>query len=158
MPVSDADLRLVEGDPAKSATGVWRRVEGYEHSGLYVMLAPGAGGREEIRGVAVFRDDSPVTAAELGTLPLGQLGRLANAVSETQFLAELQPLYRYGWEDADQFTERVAWYYRFFSSRSSSPAKAIAEHSRVPVRRVHYWIAEARKLGKLPPGRQGKVG
>jgi hypothetical protein len=45
-----------------------------------------------------------------------------------------------------------------FSQITHHPAKAMAEHSHVPVSTVRGWIREARLRGKLPPGTRGRAG
>lgn len=150
-------IKLTRISPEEWPPGEWYTVAGVSQSAVYVMLVAGPGGRRETQGVAVVHERSPVTAAELGNLPLGAIGRAANRLGSDPYTAA-EPLKRSRGEDNESFLNRVAQHYRLFASSTQAPAKAIAEHSGVPVRRVHYWISEARKVGALPKGRRGKVG
>lgn len=60
--------------------------------------------------------------------------------------------------DPDAFYERVADAYREYAPQTSKPGTKIAEEAGVPLGTVHGWIREARRRGKLPPGRKGKAG
>lgn len=60
--------------------------------------------------------------------------------------------------DPDTFYARVAWAYAEYVAQSRAPAVAIAEEAKVPVGTARRWINEARRRGKLRPGRQGKAG
>lgn len=152
-------IKLTRISPEEWPPGKWYTVAGVSQSTVYVMLVAGPGGRRETQGVAVVHERSPVTAAELGNLPLGAIGRAANRLGGDPYAAAAaEPLNRRRGEDNESFLNRVAQHYRLFASSTQAPAKAIAERSGVPVRRVHYWISEARKVGALPEGRRGKVG
>jgi hypothetical protein len=162
VPVAE-ELSLTRAAPGELEHGGWRRVEGYPSHDLYVLVdseAEDGRVRKVIRGVALVGEK--FTAGDgMPYIPLGQLERLANKpedIDRAQFLKELEKLYRRDGEDAEAFADRVAWYYKAFSAFEKYPAKAIADHSKVPVRRVHFWISEARRLGRLPKGQQGKVG
>lgn len=60
--------------------------------------------------------------------------------------------------DPAGFSERVAAAYREYAMQTRAPAIKIAEEAGVPVATVRSWIREARRRGKLPPGRKGKAG
>ncbi|MEU5339365.1 hypothetical protein AB0H18_00665 [Streptomyces sp. NPDC020766] len=58
----------------------------------------------------------------------------------------------------DEFLRDVATAYRWYTEAKQPPAPAMAEQADVPVRRVHRWVADARKRGLLPPARPGRAG
>jgi hypothetical protein len=58
----------------------------------------------------------------------------------------------------DDFLEQLAAAYTELIAYKQPPAPAIAEQTESPIRTVHRWVAEARKRGKLPPGKKGRVG
>jgi hypothetical protein len=60
--------------------------------------------------------------------------------------------------DPDGFSARVAAAYREYVMQTRSPALKIAEEAKVPVGTARGWIREARRRGKLPQGRKGRVG
>ncbi len=106
-----------------------------------------------------------VTSDQLQRIPIATLERLINAHQDEidrktreMWARQLPPLARVSEDTADDFAGKVAEHYKVFSALSRSPAKEMALHSNVPVSRVHRWVREARKLGKLPPGRQGTAG
>ncbi|SDJ94175.1 hypothetical protein [Nonomuraea jiangxiensis] len=117
-------------------------------------------GSYRLSGLCVIGED--VTTDVMRSIPVGRLanlpGLIATGMPREQFLRELAPLARRKEEDPDEFSQRVAWYYRAFSALSPRPAKDIADHSHVPVATVRGWIREARLRGKLPPGKKGKAG
>lgn len=69
-----------------------------------------------------------------------------------------EPLTRPDGSDPEEFYARVADAYREFAPQVRYPAIKMAEEADVPVTTVHRWIREARRRGKLPAGRKGKVG
>jgi len=68
------------------------------------------------------------------------------------------PLTRPDGTDPDGFSVRVAEAYREYALRTRAPAVEIAAEASVPVATARSWIREARRRGKLPPGRKGKAG
>lgn len=58
----------------------------------------------------------------------------------------------------DDFLKDVAEAYLWCTKAGVPPAPAIAELADVPARRVHRWVADARKRGLLPPARPGRAG
>lgn len=133
----------------------WQLIEGaVEGARLYVSWVTQADGRTDLAGLCV--EASPVTGELLRSIPVARLGRLPAA--ERFDLSQLAPLHRGKDEAPGEFAGRVALYYGIFGQLSPYPAKAIAEHSRVPVGTVRSWIREARMRGKLPPGTRGRAG
>lgn len=147
-------------DPLWDRLGdTWQAVDGaHEKARVYVEWGEDDAGRRHLMGLLVH--GAPITAELLRSLPVGRIDNAGNAtpVDAEQFRRELVPLRRRQGEDADEFTSRVAFYYRFFAAMSSKPAKEMAEHAGAPVSTVHGWIREARMRGKLPPGKKGKAG
>jgi len=151
------DRRL--DNPAPDSPGPWFHVQGINGTDVYVHFTQVEDGRNVVNGLMMLGDR--VSPEQLRDVPLAQVEHLANApadVDAEEFIQGLQPLQRRNGEPPEEFAKRVAWYYRIFAATSRSPAKAIAEKSNVPVKTVHWWIQEARRLGALPPGRHGKVG
>lgn len=137
----------------------WHAVDGLPGPArVYVEWGEDEAGRRHLAGLLVH--GGPVTAELLRSIPVGRIENVANAepVDAEQFRQQLVPLRRRQGEDPDEFTSRVAFYYRFFAAISSKPAKEMAEHVGAPVSTVHGWIREARMRGKLPPGKKGKAG
>ena len=143
-------------DPSWDRLGKeWQRVDGaIDGARLYVTWTTHADGRSDLTGICV--EGVPVTGEMLRSIPVGRLSRAHDA--EPFDLAELTPLRRRHGENPDEFAARVAWYYRVFSQITPHPAKAIAQHSHIPVGTVRGWIHEARARGKLPPGTRGRAG
>ncbi|MFJ2741878.1 hypothetical protein ACIO3O_19695 [Streptomyces sp. NPDC087440] len=134
----------------------WRAVDGLVPDvRLYACWDKQEDGRSYLSGLTV--SGGRITAELLRAIPVGRLENIPNAVA-MESIDELAPLTRRQGEPPEQFADRVAWYYRFFSGVSSRPAKEISEHSDVPLPTVHGWIREARLRGKLPPGKRGKAG
>lgn len=138
----------------------WQAIDGVrEGVKVYVRWQQEDGG-SRLSGLCVVGDE--ITTDVVRSIPVGRLanlpGLIAEGVSREQFLHELTPLARRKDDDPDEFSNRVAWYYRVFAASSSRPAKDIADHSHVPVATVRGWIREARLRGKLPPGKKGKAG
>lgn len=139
--------------------GSWHPIDGLEPLDVLVHFRAEHDGRKIVDSVLIRGDR--VSAEQLRDLPLGQIERLANTPPDQdvdQFFRELQPLVREQHRSPEAFAKMVALYYNMFSAKHASPAKAISEHANVPVGTVRWWIREARRLGTLPPGRQGKVG
>lgn len=138
----------------------WQAVDGVVESTRIYVLWDWSNGRSQIAGLCVM--GGPIRANTLRSIPIGRLENLPAAIAETmprdRFLAELSPLMRGKDEAPEEFADRVAYYYRVFTGMSSKPAKAIADHSGVPVTTVRGWVREARLRGKLPPGTRGKAG
>jgi hypothetical protein len=153
-------LRLPEYHPGEDETWdklgkEWQAVEGaINGTRLYVTWATDEDGRSELTGLCI--QASAVTGELLRMIPVARLSRLPAAVRLN--VAEIAPLRRRKDDAPEEFADRVAWYYRVFGQMTSHPAKAIAEHSHVPVGTVRGWIREARMRGKLPPGTRGRAG
>lgn len=138
----------------------WTAVDGLlKGIRLYAKWTETDAGQSYLSGLCVA--DAPITADLLRSVPVGRLENLRGgkgAIPLDRFLAELTPLRRREGEDPERFSERVAIYYRQFAAFTSKPAKAISDHSKVPLPTVHGWVREARLRGKLPPGKRGKAG
>lgn len=156
----DGALELPEYQPGQDETWDrlgkdWQAIEGaIDGARLYVTWAKRDDGRSELSGLCV--QASPVTSDLLRAIPVARLGRVPAA--ERFDVTELAPLRRRKDDAPEEFADRVAWYYRVFGQMTSHPAKAIADHSHVPVGTVRGWIREARMRGKLPPGTRGRAG
>jgi hypothetical protein len=153
-------MRLPTYQPGEDETwdrlgDAWQAVDGaLEDARLYVTWVTHGDGRSELAGVCVT--GAPVTGEMLRAIPVGRLSQLPGATPFDP--SELAPLRRRGDDAAGEFSNRVAYYYKIFAQITPHPAKAIAEHSNVPVGTVRGWIHEARVRGKLPPGTRGRAG
>lgn len=137
---------------AKLRDDGWRFVADYPDGELSVHLTPDRNGRNVVTGICLTNNG--ITSADLRAIPLNRLENTFNADSSD---VELPPLVRPRGCDPDEFSELVARHYRQWASRTNHPAQMMADQSEIPVRRVHYWIREARLRGKLPPGQRGKA-
>jgi hypothetical protein len=125
-----------------------------------------------------------VHSEDLRDIPLGQIERLLRAtvgatgqtserLPEPRSLSQIlelanelperpQPIGRpvkgADLEDRKRFARLVANSYKFYVARTPKPALAIAQAEGVPVGTVRRWIREARDLGVLEKGTQGKAG
>lgn len=96
-----------------------------------------------------------------GRLTLAQLHEAANGAPEEFWIFEPSSrpkLTRPDGADPDAFYQRVADAYREYAPVTSKPGARIAEEAGVPIGTARGWIREARRRGKLPPGRKGKAG
>lgn len=138
----------------------WQAVNGVRPDVQIYVRWQAEEGSSRLSGLCIIGED--ITTDVVRSIPVGRLanlpGLIAEGVSREQFLSELAPLIRRKDDDPDEFSNRVAWYYRVFAASSPRPAKDIADHSHVPVATVRGWIREARLRGKLPPGKRGKAG
>lgn len=134
----------------------WIRVDGVRDARVYFRREITDKGPARITGLCFVGES--ITAELLREIPLVPLENYDAAIIDGLGPADLEPLNRADYDDPDEFRQTVAFYYRVFAMQSNSPAKAMADHSSVPVTRVHAWIREARLSGKLPPGRKGKAG
>jgi hypothetical protein len=69
-----------------------------------------------------------------------------------------EPLHRPDRSDPEGFYRRVADAYNETLATTSAPAPVLVAEAGVPVPTARRWIAEARRRGLLPPGRQGRAG
>lgn len=150
-----------EDDLWDSLGADWQAVDGVRAGiRVYVRWEHEAEGKVRLSGLCLAGDN--ITTDTLRALPVSRLENLHGvtgvAVPQQQFVRELAPLKRHQGEDPDEFSGRVAYYYRVFAAISSRPAMEIAQHSGVPVGTVRGWIREARLRGKLPPGTRGRAG
>lgn len=122
-------------------------------------------GRFHVNGL---RLEGPVSAELLRSLPVGRIEATANAqlhlgvehkpgrARKPQVPAKLRKSTPQGYSDA--FYDAVAQAYRGLVGTSSRPIGELATANEVPVTTAQRWVREARRRGKLPPGRPGKAG
>lgn len=153
--------RAQDGLPAPR-DGWYRLTIDDQQTDVWVHFGQDSAGRWVVDGLYV--DGGRVLAEDLRSIPIGQIERLTN-------VGTLRPgsqaggvelvedkLVRRQEDSPEMFARKVARQYRYYSSVSSSPTKALAEAAEVPMTTARWWIREARRLGELPPGRRGKVG
>lgn len=95
-------------------------------------------------------------AAILKKLPLAQLEAVAN--TPTRCRSHDEPLRRPGRHADAEFHQHVAARYQTLAACTRAAAAELAAEANVPVATAHRWIAAARRLGYLPPARQGRAG
>lgn len=121
-------------------------------------------GRFHVNGL---RLDGPVSAELLRSLPVGRIEATANAQlhtgvehrpgrRSTTISARLRKSSPQGYTDG--FYDAVAQAYQQLVGTSSRPIGELATANDVPVTTAQRWVREARRRGKLPPGRPGKAG
>jgi hypothetical protein len=143
--------------PELGESELWVRVDGIGDTRVYFRREITEKGPAKITGLCIVGDE--ITQRVLREIPTVPLENFDADIVKGVTLKELPPLRRSEYkDDPEGFTETVAFYYRVFVMQSNTPAKAMAEHSSVPVATMHAWIREARLRGQLPPGRRGKAG
>jgi len=105
--------------------------------------------------VPVLEDTAGLTVAELSAQAEG-------AASELRIIEKQEParvrLSRPDGTDPDGFYALVALAYAEYAPQTRAPAVEISKEAGVPVGTARNWIKEARRRGKLRPGRKGKAG
>lgn len=158
--MTDRQIRLIpsEHPPDLPGPGAWYAVEVDGSEVAEAHFAADDADRWVVDRLVVRA--ARISSDDLRAIPIGELERHLNVgfVRRDGELVEGEPLRRWKGESAPDFYERVARTYGRYMRVSRSPAAEIAKASGVPVRTVHGWIREARKIGALPPGRQGAAG
>ena len=136
---------------------------------IYVNVEESSDGRFHVVGLTF---NGKLSAEKLRSIPLGRIEAAANAMlhgdgvptgrraSAAKLNARIADTLR---ENAvqgypDTFYDAVASAYRALVAASSKPIGELAEANSVPVTTAQRWVREARRRGKLPPGRPGKSG
>lgn len=132
---------------------------------VFVRVAEDADGRFRLQGLRI---DGPVSAELLRSIPIGRVEAVAN-----RQLHAAGPPRRRRRPDAripdslrasavrgypDPFYDAVASAYQQLIGTSAKPVAELAAANGVPVTTAQRWVREARRRGKLPPGRPGKSG
>jgi Arc/MetJ family transcription regulator len=132
---------------------------------IFVRIEEAADGRQTLGGVRI---EGHVSADLLRSIPIGRIEAAANALlhpdaspptarrRSARIAATLRANAVQGYPDT--FYDAVATAYRHLVTRSSSPIADLATANDVPVTTAQRWVREARRRGKLPPGRAGKAG
>jgi hypothetical protein len=154
-------MTITGADRPELGKGDWRQVSGLPGVEVFTRLNQDHNGRIVVREVVV-RSDERVASEQLQRIPLSTVERQVSAYVEHRaiedMVRDLEPLERLDDDTPEQFAARVAVHYDLYAAVSRKPAVLMAARAKVPVSRVHRWIREARRLGKLPPGRQGAPG
>jgi hypothetical protein len=166
MRLRDADGRVVVDavyvhGPEITATTL--QAVPVSHLALIANLMPGIALFDILTAIKFGGYDYPVTEelASSGEPSLADLRAHAEGAPAEFVLVERierGPLTRPDGTDPDGFSARVAEAYREYAMRTRAPAVEIAAEAGVPVATARSWIREARRRGKLPPGRKGKAG
>jgi hypothetical protein len=173
--VADLTITVVDGAPPVGE-GTWLKVTGISRRGSEISAYIRMQRREDawlgshtVVSDVLISGDPAVHSEDLRGIPLGRIERLYRAnwdtiattgrVSEPHPEQLPQPIGRpVKGEDQVPFANRVANAYRFYAARTPKPALAIAQAEGAPVGTVRRWIREARELGVLEKGTQGKAG
>ena len=135
-----------------------------KRSKVLVRVVEANDGRFHLDGLRI---EGHVSAELLRSVPLGRIEAAANAQlhpgtapgrakRSVTIPAKLRTGGRSGYGDA--FYDAVARAYQHLAHTSPRPIGELAESNRVPLTTAQRWVREARRRGKLPPGRPGKAG
>ncbi|MBV9040308.1 MAG: hypothetical protein JOZ68_04865 [Acidimicrobiia bacterium] len=135
-----------------------------EDAQVLVNVEPAEDGRYRVVGLQVTGNG--VSAEHLRAIPVGRIEAAANAFHHTNAAPARKPKARVaealrlgdGRGYPDEFYGAVAAIYHNLVGHSSRPIAELAEANEVPNTTAQRWVREARKRGKLPPGRPGKAG
>lgn len=134
-------------------------------SRVLVHLTEARDGRVHLDGLRI---DGPVSASLLRSVPVGRIEAAANAqfhggapagkgrATSARIPNSLRAGSPQGYPDG--FYEVVGKAYQALARSSSKPVADLADANDVPVTTAQRWVREARRRGKLPPGRPGKAG
>jgi hypothetical protein len=134
---------------------------------MFVHLSEAKDGRLHVDGLRI---DGAVSASLLRSVPVGRIEAAANAqlhaTAGSAKAASRPPSARIaarlrnntGGGYADDFYAAVAKAYQGLAGSSARPVAELAAANEVPVTTAQRWVREARRRGKLPPGRPGKAG
>ena len=136
-----------------------------EDAGIRVNVEPAEDGRYHVVGLHVTGNPA-VSAEHLRAIPVGRIEAAVNAFHHTNAAPARKPRARVadslrfsdGRGYPDEFYGAVAAIYHNLVAHSSRPIAELAEANEVPNTTAQRWVREARKRGKLPPGRPGKAG
>ena len=143
--------------------GSFEWVESSADNRVHVHLDQADDGRFHVSRLVI--EGSPLSAEHLRSVPLGRIEAAANALfhgnpSPSPTKAKIAPHLRAnavrGYPES--FYDAVAGGYRALVASSSRPIADLAEANEVPLTTAQRWVREARRRGKLPPGRSGKSG
>jgi len=131
---------------------------------VLVKVVEAEDGRFHLDGLRI---EGHVSAELLRSIPVGRIEAAANAQlhpgtapgkvkRSVTIPLRLRSGGRAGY--ADSFYDAVAGAYQKLAHTSPRPIGDLAESNRVPLTTAQRWVREARRRGKLPPGRPGKAG
>ena len=154
--------------PADKGWHEWREgpaPRGKNKTRVLVHLTEARDGRFHLDGLRI---EGSVSASLLRSIPVGRIEAAANAqfhggVAQGKGRAvnaripnSLRSNAVQGYSDG--FYETVGRAYQSLARSSSKPVADLATANDVPVTTAQRWVREARRRGKLPPGRPGKAG
>lgn len=130
---------------------------------VLVKVVEASDGRYHLVGLSI---QGSVSAELLRSIPVGRIEAAANAQlhagtapgtrKQIKIPAKLRAGTTAGYSDT--FYDAVAGAYQHLAHTSSRPIGELAEANEVPLTTAQRWVREARRRGKLPPGRPGKAG
>jgi hypothetical protein len=132
-------------------------------SRVHVELDQADDGRFHVSRLTI--EGSPLAAEHLRAVPVGRIEAAANAMFHGEPASFRKPAkisdrlrQNAGRGYSDSFYDAVAGGYQALVASSSRPISDLAESNDVPLTTAQRWVREARRRGKLPPGRSGKAG
>jgi len=145
--------------------GSFEWVEASADNRVQVHLDQADDGRFHVSRLVI--EGSPLSAEHLRSIPLGRIEAAANALfhgdpppvphtGDAKIAPHLRANAVRGYPES--FYDAVAGGYRALVASSSRPIADLAEANEVPLTTAQRWVREARRRGKLPPGRPGKSG
>ena len=129
---------------------------------ILVQLEQAPDGRFHVAGLRLA---GRLSAEVLRSVPLGRIEAAANALfhggappgrAAATIARDLRANAVPGYPDT--FYDAVATAYRSLVATTSRPIGELAQANGVPATTAQRWVREARRRGKLPPGRPGKSG
>jgi hypothetical protein len=155
--------------PEKDGYYEWREgpTRGRNRPKVLVHLSKARDGRLHVDGLRI---DGAVSASLLRSIPVGRIEAAANAQlhpaggaakpgsrpPSAKIPARFRTNPAGGYHD--DFYGVVAKAYQGLAGTSARPVAELADANDVPVTTAQRWVREARRRGKLPPGRPGKAG
>lgn len=132
---------------------------------IFVRVTEDADGRIRLHGL---RLEGRVSAELLRSVPVGRIEAVANRLlhaagppprrrrAPARIPDSLRASAVRGYPDP--FYDAVASAYQQLVATTARPVAELAAANAVPVTTAQRWVREARRRGKLPPGRTGKAG
>lgn len=159
IPLKPSDDGWLEWTEAPSGTTVVFRVEEAPDGRYHIvdLKMSGTLSADRLRSVPVGRLEA---AANSFFHHVGEFGSSAAARKRKPAQARIADSLRANAVQGypDTFYDAVATAYRSLVANSSRPIGELAAANDVPVTTAQRWVREARRRGKLPPGRPGKSG
>ncbi len=158
IPLKPKDDGWLEWTEAPSGTTVLLRVEEASDGRYHIvdLKMSGTLSADRIRSVPVGRLEAAANSFFHEVGEYGSARPRRRKPADARISDELRANAVQGYPDT--FYDAVASAYRSLVATSSRPIGELADANDVPVTTAQRWVKEARRRGKLPPGRPGKSG